>query len=55
VTNDPFLRFLNPLRPVIIAEARERVLTPEQNEKLRARVPATTTTRPGKAAPPEKE
>ena len=55
VAKDPFLRFLNPLRPDIIAEARDRVLTPEQNEKLRARVPAALTTRPGKAAPPEKE
>jgi Spy/CpxP family protein refolding chaperone len=55
VADDPFLQDLHRLRPRVVADARQRVLTPEQLEKLRAKRVPGLTTRPGKAAPVEKE
>ena len=56
IREDPFFLRLTPLRSPVIAELRERVLTVEQNQQLRAnRGPKALTTRPENAATLEKE
>ena len=55
VREDPMLLSLRRVMPRVIEEARQRVLTAEQIEKLRTKRPSAVTTRPDSAEPVEKE